>query len=541
MTAALPYANGDIHIGHLVEYLQADIWTRYQKLKGHECLYICADDTHGTPIMVNARKQGITPEELINASAEKHIKDFTDFNIEFDHYGSTNSSENQKVVNEIYKALADNDHVHSKTIEQSFCEHDNMFLPDRFIKGTCPKCKTEDQYGDSCESCSATYNTTDLIGAQCTICGNIPILKDSEHVFLKLNNFKDFLCDWVKDHTQTEVANKLQEWLKDDLREWDISRDAPYFGFEIPGHPGKYFYVWVDAPVGYISSTQQWCEKNNKDYLDYWKNDDCEIYHIIGKDIIYFHTLFWPAMLKASGFNTPNQVWVHGMLKVNGVKMSKSRGTFLNARTFLNHMDPTYLRFYYATKLGAGLDDIDLNFQDFVDRVNSELIGKITNLGSRGAQMLNKKLDGNITTLDEEGHALVKAAQERAKPIGDFFENREYLKAMQAIREIADEANRYFDEKKPWIVMKEDPEATRPVLTCILNLFRIAAIYLKPVIPEYTKKVEKLFKEEPYDWHSAQYFLENHTLNKFDHLAQRIELKTLEAMVDEQKSFFEKQ
>jgi methionyl-tRNA synthetase len=397
VTSALPYANGDIHIGHLVEYLQTDFWVRYQKMRGNECLYMCADDTHGTPVMISANKLGITPEELISEYHKRHMEDFTDFQITFDNYYSTNSPENRELSETIFAHMQENGHVDKRAVKQNYCENDRMFLPDRFVTGTCPRCGSEDQYGDSCDVCSSTYSSFELVDAKCTLCGVPPVAKESEHLFFVLNNFRDFLVDWVKTHTPEEVKNKLQEWLKQDLRDWDISRDAPYFGFEIPGYKNKYFYVWVDAPIGYMSATKNWCEKNGRDFAEFWKDTDTELYHFIGKDIIYFHTLFWPAMLHNSAFRTPDQVFVHGFLTINGEKMSKSKGTFIKARTYLDHLEPLYLRYYYACKLTSSMDDIDLNFDDFVQRVNSDLIGKITNLASRGAQMLNKIDAGRST------------------------------------------------------------------------------------------------------------------------------------------------
>ncbi|MCB0413389.1 MAG: methionine--tRNA ligase [Bdellovibrionales bacterium] len=535
VTAALPYANGPIHIGHLVEYLQADIWTRFQRLQGHECVYICADDTHGTPIMINARKQGITPEELIGKSKEEHLKDFNDFHVAFDHFDSTHSEENKMFSEEIYSHMKEKGHIEVRSIEQAFCVHDDMFLPDRFVKGECPKCGAKDQYGDACEICSTTYSALELKSPYCTICQNTPTAKNSDHIFFQLNHFKDFLNTWVKEHNQPEVYNKLKEWLENDLKDWDISRDKPYFGFEIPGFKDKYFYVWVDAPIGYISSTYNWAKKNNKNFEEYWKSEETELYHFIGKDIVYFHSLFWPAMLFNAGFRTPNKVFVHGFLKVNGEKMSKSRGTFLMARTYLNHLDPMYLRYYYASKLTAQVEDIDLNFEDFAAKINSELVGKISNLASRGAQMLSKKIDGRIGTLDEEGLKLVREAQEKGDEISKYYEERSFSKVIQAIREIADEANRYFDEKQPWKLIKEDSEETRKVLTTTLNLFRTIAIYLKPILPTYALNVEKLLNENEYRWEDSKKLLENHKIGEFSHLAQRIQLEQFEKMIEEQK------
>jgi methionyl-tRNA synthetase len=539
VTAGLPYANGEIHLGHLVEYLQGDIWTRFQKMQGRDCKYFCADDTHGTPIMVAARQKGITPEELIAASKERHLKDLIEFQIEFDQFSSTHSPTNNELCSQIFLSMKENGHIESRAIQQAFCEHDNMFLPDRFIKGTCPKCGAEDQYGDSCDSCGATYSTTDLKNAACSVCGNEPTEKESEHLFFKLNNFKDYLSTWLKENTEPEVCNKMLEWFDEDLRDWDISRDAPYFGFEIPGHKNKYFYVWVDAPVGYMATAKEYAQSKGIDFDKYWNNS--EIYHFIGKDIVYFHTLFWPAMLKASGWKAPDSVYVHGMLTVNGVKMSKSKGTFINARTYLNHLDPMYLRYYYACKFNSSMEDVDLNLEDFVQRVNSDLVGKITNLASRGAQMLAKRIDGKMGELDPDASKVLELAKSKGELIAELYNKREFSKAIREIRDIADEANKYFDEKAPWKMIKDDPEATRKVLTSTLNIFRILAIYLKPVLPEYAKSVEVLFGEQDYQWKDANIQLTNHTIGNYEHLASRVDPKNVAAIVEEAKAESPKQ
>ncbi len=538
-TAALPYANGPIHLGHLVEYLQADFWTRFQKMRGHDCRYVCADDTHGTPIMVKARELGIRPEELIERSFQEHSKDFADFGIHFDIYSSTNSEENRQLAEEFYIRMRDQGHTEVRKIQQLYCEHDKMFLPDRFVKGTCPTCGAADQYGDSCDKCGATYSPAELKGPYCSICRNTPVPKGSDHVFFKLNDFRDFLQEWMPAHTSREVSSKLLEWFKDDLRAWDISRDEPYFGFEIPGFKGKYFYVWLDAPIGYIASTWQLCKKQKDDFDSIWRQSNSkagnEIYHFIGKDIIYFHCLFWPAMLKAADFRLPNQVFVHGFLTVNGEKMSKSKGTFISARTYLNHLDPMYLRYYYACKLTSSLNDVDLNVEDFVGRVNSDLIGKITNLGSRGAQMLSKRIDGRLGKLDKEGELLVARAQARSESIAAHFEARDFAKALTEIRELADEANKYFDDKAPWNLIKEDVPGTRAVLTATLNIFRILAIYLKPVLPEYADKVASLLGESSYSWADAQKILQESSIGDYQHLAVRVELEKFQRVIEDSK------
>ena len=537
VTTALPYANGDIHIGHILEHIQADIWCRFHRMQGIDCRFFCADDTHGTPIMVSAQAQNITPEQLIAKSYDNHYRDLTGFLVEYDNYYTTNSEENKQLIYEIYEALKNKNHIETKTIQQAYCEHDKMFLPDRFVKGTCPKCGAKEQFGDACEVCSHTYSTAELKDSYCTLCKNPPTQKQSEHLFFKLGDFQDFLKAWVKDHTQSEISNKLNEWLDQDLKSWDISRDKPYFGFEIPGYKEKYFYVWVDAPVGYMASTLNWCNKNDQNFADWWKNKDTKIYHFIGKDIVYFHTLFWPAMLEASGFNTPEKVFVHGFVKVNGEKMSKSKGTFINAKTFLNHLSPEYLRYYYASKLSLNVDDLDLNLNDFMSRVNSELVGKITNLASRGAQMLGKRLDGIVVPLkSKEAKELVQMAQSKSEIIAKAYTDLNFHKALTEIRTIADEANKYFDQKQPWNLIKEDPESTKEVLSAIINVFRIITIYLKPVLPSYALQVEKLFNDKPYTWDDTKHLLENKKINEYTHLMGRIDKKAIDAMIEEEKS-----
>ncbi|MBQ6248411.1 MAG: methionine--tRNA ligase [Kiritimatiellae bacterium] len=535
VTSALPYANGAIHIGHLVEYLQTDFWVRFQKMRGNDCVYVCADDTHGTPIMVRARKEGITPEELIARSHAEHSADFAGFGVGFDNYYTTNSPENKAFCLGIYEKMVESQVLSSKMMPQMYCEHDAMFLPDRFIKGTCPKCGATGQYGDSCDHCGSTYAPTDLIDPACAICGAKPVLKDSEHIYFELEPFRDFLADWLPKHTASDVANKLMEWFGEPLRGWDISRDAPYFGFEIPDHPGKYFYVWVDAPIGYMASMKNWCGKHGETFENWWNNDDVEIYHFIGKDIVRFHCLFWPSMLKCGGFRGPTQVFVHGFLTVNGEKMSKSKGTFVSARTYLDHLDPAYLRFYYACKLNGTTDDIDLNLGDFVGRVNADLVGKITNLASRGAQMLHKSLGGKAGAMDDAGRALWQAALDKADAIAEAYEDRDFSKVMTQVRDIAEEANRYFDANAPWSLVKTDPEKARQVLTSILNIFRAMAIYLQPVLPDYAAKTAKLFGEESYAWADLPKAIENVAIASYEYLATRVDPKKVEAMVEASK------
>ena len=535
VTSALPYANGDIHLGHLVEYLQTDFWARFQKLRGHECVYVCADDTHGTPIMIRARKEGITPEELIARSHAEHLRDFTDFQVAFDNYHSTNAPENKDLSARIYAAMEKSGAVTSKTSPQLYCEKCQMFLPDRFVKGECPKCGAAGQYGDSCDKCGATYGAEELGHPVCTTCGATPVVRDSEHLYFELEPQHEYLEKWIPGHTTSDVSNKLLEWFKEPLRGWCISRDAPYFGFEIPGHPNKFFYVWVDAPIGYIASLKNWCEKNGKSIEDYWPSDgtdgNVELYHFIGKDIIRFHCLFWPGMLHTAGFKGPNKVFVHGFLTVNGEKMSKSKGTFVNARTYLNHLPPEALRYYYAAKLGGTTDDMDLNLADFVQRVNSDLVGKITNIASRGGQMLQKKLEGLLGAMDEEGLALIAKCREASEMIAKHYEDRRFNMAVVEICRLADAANEYFDRREPWKTVKTDAETTRVTLTAALNAFRIIAIYLKPILPAYADKAMKLFGETEWTWDSINAARENCTLGAYEYLASRIDGKQVEAMI----------
>ena len=536
VTSALPYANGDIHLGHLVEYIQTDFWVRFQKMRGNECVYVCADDTHGTPVMIRARAEGVTPEELIARSHAAHLKDFTDFEVAFDNYYTTNSPENKALSEQIFAAAEKLGFITAKSSPQLYCTHCGMFLPDRYVKGTCPKCGSENQYGDSCDKCGATYGAEELGHPVCTTCGATPEVRDSEHLYFELEPQHDYLEKWIPAHTTSDISNKLLEWFKEPLRGWCISRDAPYFGFEIPGHPGKFFYVWVDAPIGYIASLSNWCAARGERLEDWWDNPDAELYHFIGKDIIRFHCLFWPGMLHAAGFKTPTKVFVHGFLTVNGEKMSKSKGTFVNARTYLDHLPASALRYYYACKLGGTTDDLDLNLQDFVTRVNSDLVGKITNLASRGAQMLNKPaLGGALGALDEEGRTLVELAQSRAEAIAQHYEARRFSQVPVEVAKIADAANEYFDRREPWKTIKTDVEATRVTLTAILNVFRILAIYLKPILPAYAEKAAALFGESSWTWADAAKTLEGQSIGKYEYLATRIDAKQVEAMVEAAK------
>jgi methionyl-tRNA synthetase len=475
VTSALPYANGPIHIGHMLEYVQTDIWVRFQKMRGHECVYVCADDAHGTPIMLRAKAEGITPEVLIDKMNREHLSDFTDFGVDFDNFHSTHSPENKAFAEEIYLKLKAAGHVRTQVISQAYDPKAEMFLPDRFIKGECPSCGTADQYGDNCESCGATYSPTDLKNAVSVVTGETPIEKDSEQYFFKLSDFEDMLKTWTRaGHIQKEIANKMDEWLEDGLRDWDISRNAPYWGFEIPDAPGKYFYVWLDAPIGYMASFKNWCDKNNASFDDYWKLDShTELHHFIGKDIARFHTLFWPAMLEGAGYRKPTAVYCHGFLTVDGQKMSKSRGTFIKARTYLEHLNPEYLRYYFAAKLSSGVDDIDLNLEDFSARVNSDLVGKVVNIASRCAGFINKNFGARLSASIGD-NKLSQQALAAADSIASAYENREYSRAMREIMALADKANQFIDEKQPWVIVKDIERQAEVHETCTIgiNCFR---------------------------------------------------------------------
>ena len=535
-TSALPYANGSIHLGHLVEYLQTDIWVRSQKMAGNECLYICADDAHGTPIMLKAQELKISPEELINKVYKEHRKDFKDFYIEFDNYHSTHSDENREYSSKIYAELEKKGDIVSKKINQFYDEEADMFLPDRYIKGECPKCGAKDQYGDSCEECGATYASTDIINPVSIISNTKPVTKETEHYFFQLNKYQDFLKKWISSETiQPEIKNKLKEWLDDGLADWDITRDKPYFGFNIPGHDDKFFYVWLDAPVGYIASFKNYCSGNNKDFDEYWQEDSkCELYHFIGKDIAYFHVLFWPAMLQGSGFRKPTAVYCHGFLTVDGEKMSKSRGTFFNARTYLNHLEPEYLRYYFASRLTSKIEDIDLNLDDFQSRVNSDLVGKIINIGSRCARFINKDFDNSLAN-ELQNESLIKKCLSRKSEITDNYENRNFSSNIRIISSMADEINKYLDEEKPWVKIKNDDEKllVQKICTDGLNLFKVLITYLKPVLPEIAAKVEQILKSKPLDWANIEDILLSRDINEFKPLIMRIDSKAIEAMKQE--------
>ena len=535
-TSALPYANGPIHLGHLVEYLQTDIWVRSQKMAGNECLYICADDAHGTPIMLKAEELKITPEKLIDKIYKQHIKDFSDFHIEFDNYHSTHSDENKKFSEYIFNQLKERGDIVSKTINQFYDEKAQMFLPDRYIKGECPKCHAKDQYGDSCEECGATYLSTDIINPISTVSDTKPITKKTDHFFFKLSSYETFLKKWISnDTTQTEIKNKLNEWLSDGLVDWDITRDTPYFGFNIPGTKDKFFYVWMDAPIGYIASHKNYCEKNDKNFDEYWKSDsNCELYHFIGKDIAYFHALFWPAMLEGSGFRKPNAVYCHGFLTINGEKMSKSRGTFFNARTYLNHLNPEYLRYYFASRLADKIEDIDLNFDDFQSRVNSDLVGKIINIGSRCSKFINKDFSNELSaTFNNE--KLINNCLSHLDEIINNYEGRNFSTNIRLISSMADDINKYLDEEKPWVKIKDknNHELVQKICTDGMNLFRILIGYLKPVLPKISEKVENIMQCEPINWENIKDSILSKKIQEFKPIITRIDKDSLEGMINE--------
>ena len=543
ITSALPYANGPIHIGHLVEYIQTDIWSRFQKMRGHECWYVCADDAHGTPIMLHARKQGIEPEQLIERIWKEHTRDFSDFAIGFDNYHSTHSEENREMANRIYLTNRDKGHIASKTISQAYDPEANMFLPDRFIKGTCPKCGADDQYGDNCEACGATYSPTELKHPVSAVSGATPIEKDSEHLFFKLSDFEAMLKEWHKaGHVQEEMANKMNEWFDAGLSDWDISRDAPYFGFEIPDAPNKYFYVWLDAPIGYIASFKNLADKNDGlDFDEFWSKDSqTELYHFIGKDIINFHALFWPAMLSGAGFRTPTAVYSHGFLTVDGQKMSKSRGTFIKARTYLQHLDPEYLRYYFAAKLGDGIDDLDLNLEDFIARVNSDLVGKVVNIASRCAGFLSKRFEGRLSSICTIP-GLYREFTDAGADIAGHYEAREYGHAIRMIMALADQANQYIDEGKPWVLAKEAgrEQEVQDICSAGLNLFRVLIAYLKPVLPATAEKAEAFLNIEPLSWDAVETPLEDHAIRKFKPLMTRVEKEKIDAMLEDSREHLE--
>ena len=538
VTSALPYANGDLHLGHLMEAIQTDIWVRLQKLQGHDCIWVCADDAHGTAIMLSAETQDITPEDLIDRVNRKHQQDFADFLIEFDNFYTTHSEENRHFSESMYRAMDANGHIQRRSIKQMFDPEKKLFLADRYIVGICPKCRAEEQYGDNCEACGSTYSPSELISPRSAISGAIPIEKESEHFFFDLPKFKDMLKSWTRSGAlQDSVSNKLSEWLDKDLHQWDISRDAPYFGFEIPNAPGKYFYVWVDAPIGYMASFKNYCDREGLDFDSYWLPDsDAELYHFIGKDIINFHTLFWPAVLTSSGYRTPTAVFAHGFLTVDGTKMSKSRGTFVNARTYLDHLNPEYLRYYLAAKLSADIDDLDLNLEDFALRVNADLVGKVVNIASRCAGFIHNGFEGMLAEKTDNPD-LIAGIQSIKVQVTEFLNSREYGKAIRLIMAQADKANQYINDKEPWVLAKKDKKASELQAICStgINAFRLLICYLKPVLPALAEKAETFLNIDPLVWKDVDSVLTKHCINKFQPLITRVEISKITAMINASK------
>ena len=549
VTSALPYANGSIHLGHMVEHIQTDVWVRFQKLRGHECHYCCADDTHGTPVMLAAQKQGIAPEDMIAKVREEHLADFTGFFIGYDNYYSTHSPENKQFSQNIYRALKANGKIESRVIEQLFDPEKQMFLPDRFVKGECPKCHAQDQYGDNCEVCGTTYSPTELINPYSAVSGAKPELRESEHFFFKLGECADFLKAWTsgnnphdgKPHLQPEALNKMKEWLGEGeettLSDWDISRDAPYFGFEIPDAPGKYFYVWLDAPVGYMASFKNLCDRIGIDFDEYFKADSqTEMYHFIGKDILYFHALFWPAMLHFSGHRTPTGVYAHGFLTVDGQKMSKSRGTFITAKSYLEQgLNPEWMRYYIAAKLNSKIEDIDLNLQDFITRVNSDLVGKYVNIAARASGFIAKRFEGRLK--DVSGSALLAKLAAESDIIAEQYENREYARALRDIMALADIVNEYVDANKPWELAKQEGQDERLHEVCseLINAFTMLTAYLAPVLPQTTANAARFLNLDVITWANTRETLGEHAINKYEHLMQRVEQKQVDDLIEANK------
>ena len=527
-----------------MEVIQTDIWVRVQKMQGHDCIYVCADDAHGTAIMLSAEKQGITPEELIQRMQASHEADFADFLIGFDNYHSTHSEENRAFSESMYLAMDANSHIKRRAIKQLYDPEKELFLADRYIIGTCPKCGAEDQYGDNCEVCGSTYSPAELINPRSAISGAVPVEKESEHFFFDLPAFWDMLRTWTRSGTlQESVANKLSEWLDEELQQWDISRDAPYFGFEIPNAPGKYFYVWVDAPIGYMASFKNFCDREGYDFDSYWNKDsDAELYHFIGKDIINFHTLFWPAVLTSAGYRTPSAVYAHGFLTVDGTKMSKSRGTFINARTYLDHLNPEYLRYYLAAKLASGIDDLDLNLDDFVQRVNSDLVGKVVNIASRCAGFIGKGFEGKLAEQPDNPELLTEI-QSIKDEVSKHYQDREYGKAVRLIMAAADKANQYINDKEPWVIAKTDKQSPELQAICStgINAFRLLTTYLKPVLPALAEKAEQFLNVSPLLWDDLDTLLCGHTINKFKPLITRVESDKVQAMVNATQQEYEEQ
>ncbi|MDQ2069454.1 methionine--tRNA ligase [Natronospira bacteriovora] len=554
VTSALPYANGPLHLGHMLEYIQTDIWVRFQKMRGHECHYVCAEDAHGTPIMLKARQEGIAPEELIARFAKSHKADFDAFRVDFDNYHTTHSDENRTLAETIYKRLREGGHIEARTIRQAYDEQEGMFLPDRFIRGECPKCGAEDQYGDSCEVCGATYSPAELKNPVSVVSGTTPVERESEHYFFRLGNFEAMLREWtgadgkVQNNLQEAVSAKLREWFDAGLQDWDISRDAPYFGFEIPDAPGKYFYVWLDAPMGYMASFRQLCDRREDlNFDDFWaagQEDRTEVYHFIGKDIIYFHALFWPAILHGAGFRRPTAVWAHGFLTVDGQKMSKSRGTFIQARSWLDHLDGEYLRYYFAAKLSDRVEDIDLSLADFTSRVNSDLVGKLVNIASRTASFVRKKFDNRLGgEMDPEGQALYQEVVAAAEEIAADYERRAFSQAMRKIMALADRVNQYVSEKAPWTLAKDDSKLAevQAICTAALNLFRVLTGYLRPVVPALAERAEHFLNIEAPQWRDLGEPLLNHEIRKFKPLLTRVEPEQIDRLLEASKENLEAQ
>ncbi len=536
VTSALPYANGPIHLGHMVEYIQTDIWVRFQRMNGNLCYFVCADDAHGTPIMLRARSENLTPEQLIQHYQEAHEKDFADFNISFDNYHSTHSPENRELAEYIYLQLKKGGHIRRKVINQAYDPGEQIFLPDRFVKGTCPRCGAEDQYGDSCEKCGATYAPSDLKNPVSVLSGLPPEQRESEHLFVCLSNFTDMLQDWVGNEvSQSEARNKLKEWFDVGLADWDISRDAPYFGFQIPEEKDKYFYVWLDAPIGYMASFKNFCDREGIDFDAFWKDEEqTELYNFIGKDILYFHTLFWPAMLHGAGFRRPTDVYSHGFLTVNGKKMSKSRGTFIMARTYLDHLNPEYLRYYYAAKLNEKIEDLDLNLEDFVQRINSDLVGKVVNIASRCAKFISNRFEGRLST-ELDHPELYQELADALSSISESYENRAFSKAMRKIMALADKANQYVNDAQPWVIAKDPEQVNRLHNVCTqgINMFRVLVYYLAPVVPDLARRSGEFLNDSMDQFEKAQTPLLDHQISPYVHLMTRIQQKDVDAMIDQ--------
>lgn len=530
VTAALPYANGSIHLGHLVEYIQTDIYVRFLKLTGRDALYICADDTHGAPIEVNARRQGVAPEDFVGRFHDEHAADFAAFDVGFDIFYTTHSEENRKWAYRIYEALKAGGHVTERSVEQLYCETDARFLPDRFVKGTCPRCGAEDQYGDVCEKCGATYEPTDLKDPRCSLCGSTPVLRSSTHLYVRLDDFRDFLKGWIAGGAlQPGIRNFVEGWLSEGLKDWCVTRDGPYFGFEVPDREGKYFYVWLDAPIGYISSTERWAKDHGRDVAEFWERPGARIVHFIGRDIVYFHTLFWPAMLEGAGLTLPSRVVVHGMLTINGEKMSKTRGTFINARQYLEHLDPQWLRYYYAGNLSSHPEDLDLNFEDFRSRINAELVNNIANLAHRAVSFAGRYLDGRIGTPQDA--ALKEEALKRMEAIREHYEALEFRKAVREINELADLGNRYFQEREPWKARKTDLEGARATVTECVNIAALLAVALEPIVPRFSATVKEILGTGDLKWDEARFDLAERTLGEARPLAEKMEPEQAAALL----------